>query len=114
MMRLLLILLLSIGMLLPRASAVLAQVAGLESVVICRGAELVTITFAADGTPVKTEIEEHGPCLASATPNSSAPPTPAWTRLVHTPIPAPACCTAPCNPAHWDGPPPERAPPVPV
>ncbi|TFL18105.1 hypothetical protein [Jannaschia formosa] len=111
-MRLLLVLLVALGLLLPRTGAVLAELAGFESVVICRGADLATVTIAPDGTPVEVEIEGHGPCLAAATPAPLALPAATWSALaadykLRLPDPQSAPRARP-----WSGPPPDRAPPL--
>ena len=110
-MRVLLILLVGLGLLLPRTGAVLAEIAGFESVVICRGADLVTFTFGADGTPAETEIEEHGPCLAAVPPTSLEAPRPAWTAFVPARPAAPRRLAVIVAPRPWSGPPPHRGPP---
>ncbi|MEM9796850.1 MAG: hypothetical protein AAF919_10185 [Pseudomonadota bacterium] len=108
--RLLLILCLAAGMLLPRTGAALAEMVGFDTIVICRGDAMVTITLGADGAPVETEIEAHGPCLAAALPEAMALARLAWTTLI--PVPAPrAIAFAPLPSVPWDGPPPERGPP---
>ncbi|WP_179378187.1 hypothetical protein [Jannaschia marina] len=106
------ILLLGIGLLLPRAGAVLADLAGFDSVVICRGAELVTITMSADGEPIDAEIEEHGPCLSALQFPETAAPTPAWTAFVPNPTVVPQELAVVVAPSPWSGPPPHRGPPA--
>ncbi|WP_179380998.1 hypothetical protein [Jannaschia marina] len=111
-MRFLLLLLLGFGLLLPRTGAVLADLAGFESMVICRGADMVTITIGADGTPVETEIEDHGPCLAAVEPKGLAVPKSAWTDFVPA-RPRPLRWLAVLiAPSPWTGPPPHRGPPA--
>lgn len=110
-MRVLLALVL-LGLLLPRTGAALAEGLGLGTVVICRGDALVTVTLAADGTPVEAEIEDHGPCLATALPRPRRAPGPAWIRWAAAPVPASAGLGDVARRALWSGPPPLRAPPA--
>ena len=109
--RTLLVLAILAGLLLPLMGTVLAWAAGFETVVICRGDALVTLTLDTDGRPVETELRDHGPCLAAALPDAFAMPEPAWVRLMVAPTPVQAA-DLPLPPAGvWSGPPPERGPP---
>jgi hypothetical protein len=111
-MRLISILLLTVGLLLPRAGAVLAEVAGFQRVTICLGAELVTVTLDQGGNPVETELTEHGPCLAAATPPALSLPVFASRSVQAGSAPAlPRAQILPPAPL-WFGPPPDRAPPL--
>ncbi|MEJ6393826.1 hypothetical protein V8J82_11200 [Gymnodinialimonas sp. 2305UL16-5] len=111
-MRSILIILLILGVLLPKSGALLGQLAGFRTVVICTGLELQTITLDESGTPVDTEIEDHAPCLMAipyAAPRLS-PPT--WIALIPTdPTPLRRLAILPRS-GPWIGPPPDRGPPV--
>lgn len=63
-----LVVLLVAGLMLPRVAIVLAEAAGFQSVVICRGDAIVRITLGADGVPVEAEIDEAGPCAVMDLP----------------------------------------------
>ncbi|MEM9797091.1 MAG: hypothetical protein AAF919_11405 [Pseudomonadota bacterium] len=111
-MRIALIFLVGLGLLLPRAGAVLAEVAGFDTVVICRGADLVTIFVGEDGTPVETEIAELGSCL-SAMPSGSVDRPMAVAKALRPsepvlPHPLPVLVLR----SPWSGLPPYRAPPA--
>ena len=101
-----------LGLLLPRMGAALAEAAGLDHVVICRGDVLVSLTLDADGAPVETALRDHGPCLAAALPRPPDPPAPSWIRLAFPPAQRPSEGGPPPPATIWIGPPPERGPPV--
>ena len=107
-----LLLLIALGLLLPRTGAALAEGLGFETVVICTGDALVRVTLHTDGVPIETDIEDHEPCRAADLPSVLAAPVPAWHRMAATHarlLPDPPVLPAS---APWHGPPPERGPPV--
>ena len=113
-MRLVLTLLIALGLLLPRAGAVLAEMVGAGRVTICAGAELVTVTLARDGTPIEAELAEHPDCLAATAPVVSGRLVPPWRALrADRRLPLPSAQPRPAA-GPWRGPPPERGPPRPA
>ena len=111
-MRFLLALLIVTGLLLPRTGAALAELAGFETTITCRGDALVTVTLDGDGAPVETAIGDHGPCLAAALPDAATRPPRTWAHL-RPADPSPPADTSRRQPhAAWHGPPPGRAPPA--
>ena len=109
--RTLLLVYVAIGLVLPSGGALLAAVAGLETIVICRGDSLVSITINEHGEPVETELKEHGPCLLADLPPPAGTAQPAWLALEHLPYaPNPGGDSLP-RASFWHGPPPERGPP---
>ncbi|WP_299647615.1 hypothetical protein [uncultured Jannaschia sp.] len=101
------------GLLLPRMGAALAEVAGFEAAVICRGDSLAVLHLGSDGTPVEVELPDHGPCAVPDLLREVVPATPVWHRLV--PVARPAVATSVPPPlARWHGPPPKRGPPRPA
>ncbi len=112
LMRPLFVLLLTLGLLLPRTGAALADLMGFQSLVICTGTDLVTLVISPDGTPIEVEIAEHGPCLAATIPMTPDRPVTTVQTLVadhHLGLPSPQ--PHPLS-IQWNGPPPERGPPV--
>ncbi len=63
------VVLLIVGLLAPRMSAAVAEIVpGMQTMVICTGQGLVTLTIGADGIPVETpQIEQHDCVLADIT-----------------------------------------------
>ena len=98
------------GLLLPRMGAALAEVAGFDAAVICRGDSLAILHLAPDGTPVETELADHGPCAIPDLARAAVSAVPVWHRLVAVVRPAPIPGIVPL-PGRWHGPPPMRAPP---
>lgn len=110
-MRALLLTLVLIGLALPRLGAALAEIAGFETVVICRGDTMVALTIDDGGDPVETEIEPQGPCLGVALPARTVRPDVARRIL---PLPVGPGLQARASPGRTpgDGPPPQRGPPT--
>ena len=74
--RCLTILALTLGLVFPKAGWVVAHWAfGAQTVVICTGHDLITITLDADGNPVETKDAAHQACTLGKA-DASLPPTP--------------------------------------
>lgn len=58
--RLFLVMVLSLGLLLPRVSVMLAEVTGAERVLLCDGSSMVVLALSEDGTP--QHIAHDDPC----------------------------------------------------
>ena len=104
------VLLLVLGLILPKATAGLAAV-GLAgtTVVICSGDKLVTITLDADGNPISSIASEE-PCGLVVPVTDLSTPKPDWTPAERRMATALATPTYPPALAPT-GPPPPRAPP---
>ncbi len=82
----------AIGLLLPRMSAVLAEVLpGVQTVVICTGYEITTLTLGPDGNPIETDAIATPHCTLGDVVETMETPTPDWVALVapdtiHPPI----------------------------
>ena len=111
-MRRVLPLLVLLALLAPHGGAALGTLAGVERVVICRGDAVVTVSLAADGTPVGTAEEAAAPCLAAALPRLARAPDRGSTTLDAVPGPSPRRAGTPPADPLWHGPPPMRAPPT--
>ena len=98
------------GLLLPRMGAALAEIAGFDAAVICRGDGLAILHLGPDGTPVETELADHGPCAMPVLVRATVSAVPVWRRLAPVVHPAPNPGVVP-PPDRWHGPPPMRAPP---
>jgi hypothetical protein len=112
LLRVLLVLTLATGLLIPRMGAVLAEAAGFERAVICVGDTLVTVTLGADGAPVDIVEGDVHPCLAAVPAALPDAPdgAPISVAFRHSSVPFPD--STPLRAALWDGPPPMRAPPA--
>jgi hypothetical protein len=81
-LRALLVVLLVSGLLAPRMSAVLAQVIpGIQTMVICTGDELMTITIGTDGVPIETQEQTQHPCVVTEGVTLAAMDLPFWQQL---------------------------------
>ncbi len=80
--RALLVVLLVFGLLAPRMSAVLAQVIpGIQTMVICTGDQMITLTIGADGVPVETVSENPHPCVMADGVTLATSDLPFWQKL---------------------------------
>ncbi len=81
-LRALLVVMLVAGMLAPRMSTVLAQVIpGVQTMVICTGDALVTITMGADGVPIETADQVQHPCVMASGVTLAVAGLPFWQQL---------------------------------
>ncbi len=70
------------GLLIPRMSAVIADVIpGIQTMVICTGEGLITLTIGADGQPVEAVETEPHPCVMSEVLTLAYADVPLWQRL---------------------------------
>ena len=83
MLRTVIFALLFAGLLLPKASAVLAAMlpGAFQTIVICTGTGLQTITLAPDGTPVETTDQAPENCTLFKASLSAPLPEPFWQAL---------------------------------
>jgi hypothetical protein len=91
-LRLTLVVAVATGMLLPRMSAVLAELMpGVQTMVICTGTDLITLTIGPDGTPIEADDTGALPHCTLADlidhPNQTLP---AWIALHAPEAPQPA------------------------
>ena len=114
-LRLCLVMALSLGLLLPRVSAVVGDLAGgsLGAVILCDGSGLVTLSLDGDGKQVPP-LSHHAHCaLLHAIGTGAPPPDLAWRLAEPTLAPVFVAVSLP-RPADPRGPPGARAPPIPV
>lgn len=80
------------GLLLPRMTAVLAELLpGVQTMVICTGTELITLTIGPDGTPIEADDTGALPhCTLADLVEPSGPVLPAWVALHAPEAPQPA------------------------
>lgn len=83
-LRCILVVALTVGILLPRMSAVLADIIpGVTQVAICTGSEIITLTIGPDGQPIETEIETSH-CVLGDTSAMADGPDPVWVTLARS------------------------------
>lgn len=89
--RVLLVLCLVAGILLPRAGAILTElIPGIDRMVICTGTEMITLTIGPDGEPIQ-EIDSATPhCVMADGADHIASPLPYWQALTLSDAPTPA------------------------
>ncbi|MCT4556663.1 MAG: DUF736 domain-containing protein [Pelagimonas sp.] len=70
------------GVLLPRSSAVLAEIIpGIERITICTGTEIKTLTIGPDGQPIEESTSESPHCVMADGAAVSETPQPYWLAL---------------------------------
>ncbi|MCT4611212.1 MAG: cell wall metabolism sensor histidine kinase WalK [Pelagimonas sp.] len=80
--RIALVLAIVLGVLLPRAGAVLAEVIpGIQRITICTGTEIVTLTIGADGQPIKETQTATPHCVMADGVSEIIMPLPYWQTL---------------------------------
>ncbi len=78
----LLIVLILSGFLAPRMTAVLAElIPGVQTMIICTGERMVTLTIGADGIPVEEAEENEHDCVIADTVSLAEVEQPFWTAL---------------------------------
>lgn len=80
--RLLLVMILSLGLLMPRVSVMLAALTGAEHVVFCDGSSLVVLTLDDEGSP--EQVSHEDPCGLSPVDLPILPPALAAAPLPKT------------------------------
>ena len=82
LLRICLLLALCTGFVLPKMGAVLANaIPGIQTLVICTGAELVTVTLNAAGEPIDVAESNAQDCLRADLPPDAHRLMPVWQRL---------------------------------
>lgn len=94
-----LIALLAAGLLVPKMGAVIAGLMpGVTQVVICTGAEMITLTLAPDGTPIDTGELHAEPCVMASEAVAEGPPPALWRALARDHADAFTAIAAPGTP----------------
>ncbi|KCV83357.1 hypothetical protein ATO10_01310 [Actibacterium atlanticum] len=103
-----------LGVVAPKISAALIFVMpGFTSVVICTGAEMITLTLAPDGTPIEPQQIGAAPCVLSDLLQAAPAQIPLWRALELPQARLFAIKTSPLARATaFARPNPSRAPPV--
>ncbi|MHC0053851.1 hypothetical protein [Actibacterium sp. D379-3] len=79
----LLVVALCLGLIWPKASAVVSLLlpGTVQTIVICTGDGLVTVTIGPDGAPVRTGETEEAPCTIGTAVTADAAPLSFWQAL---------------------------------
>ncbi len=114
LLRLILICTITVGLSLPKLGAVLVTLLpGVQTVVICNGAELVTMTINSNGDPIELAEDSAAPCTQSDPVDPLSARDAAWLRVAYTDAYRLPTKRAPAPMAvHFTLKPPSQAPPV--
>lgn len=83
-LRYLLILLIILGTLAPKVTAVLAEILpGFQTIVICTGTEMMTLRVGPDGVPIETTEAISDTCAMENVAQYDIAPLPYWVSLTH-------------------------------
>lgn len=116
-LRLLLVVTITLGILAPRASAIAMELVPgkFQTIVICSGFEMQTIVIDAEGKPVEVADSEAHKCVfKDATVALAAPETPLWHTLARANQRNAARADLVFAPLAAVLPPPAQGPPLPV
>lgn len=73
------------ALLLPKLSAILLDFnPNVQTVVICTGTEMITLTVGADGKPIHVDDGEEAPCVITEEELVTAPSDPDWVALTRS------------------------------
>ncbi|MEM7720271.1 MAG: hypothetical protein AAF222_13820 [Pseudomonadota bacterium] len=73
------------ALLLPKLSVILLEFnPNIQTVVICTGTEMVTITVGPDGEPIHVDDGEDAPCVLTEDKALSVPSDPDWVALARS------------------------------